>query len=97
MRGLLVLIGLVALVVVGLMSVGMLSIEQQQGATIPRISFNAQGGQLPKFKAETGSIAIGTTNKTVEVPTVQMKDATVSVPTLEVKQAPGASPTPAAR
>jgi hypothetical protein len=97
MRGLLVLVGLVALVVVGLMSVGMLHIEQQQGASIPRITFNAQGGQLPKFKAETGQVGIGQTNTTVQVPTLEMKNTTVTLPTIEVKQAPGASPTPAAK
>jgi hypothetical protein len=93
MRGILVLIGLIALAVVVLMSVGMLRIEQQQGATMPTITFDAKGGQLPKFKAETGSVGIGTTNKTVEVPTVEMKNTTVTLPTIEVKQA-GATPTP---
>lgn len=97
MRGILVLIGLIALAVVVLMSLGMLKIEQQTGATLPSISFNAQGGQLPKFKAETGSIGIGSTNTTVAVPTMEMKNTTVTLPTIEVKQAPGASPTPAAQ
>lgn len=97
MRGILALIGLVALGVVVLISIGMLRIDQQQGASLPSISFNAKGGQLPKFKAETGEIGIGTTNKTVEVPSVEMKDRTVTLPTIEVKQAPGTSPTPAAR
>jgi hypothetical protein len=97
MRGLLVLLGVVALVVVVMLSLGMLSIEQEQGASLPRISFNAQGGSLPKFKAETGSIGVGSANKTVAVPVVEMKNTTVTVPTLEVRQAPGAQPTPAAR
>jgi hypothetical protein len=97
MRGLLVLIGLIALAVVVLMSVGMLNIQMEQGATMPTVTFNAKGGQLPRIKAETGSIGIGTTNKTVEVPTVEMKNTTVTLPTIEVKQAPGASPTPAAQ
>jgi hypothetical protein len=97
MRGILVLIGLVALAVVVLMSLGMLKIEQQQGATMPSISLNAQGGQLPKFKAETGSVGIGSSNTTVELPTLDMKNTTVTLPTIDVKQAPGASPSPAAQ
>lgn len=92
MRGILVLIGLAAIAVVVMMSLGMLSIEQQQGMALPRISFNAEGGQLPKFKAETGSVGIGHTNTTVAVPTVEMKNTTVSVPVIEVKPAPGATP-----
>jgi hypothetical protein len=94
MRGILVLIGLIAIAVVVLMSLGMLRIEQQQGATMPSISFDAKGGQLPKFKAESGTVGIGSTNTTVQVPTVEMKNTTVTLPTIEVKQA-GATPTPA--
>jgi hypothetical protein len=97
MRGILALIGLIALGAVVLMSIGMLRIEQQSGGSLPSISFNAKGGQLPKFKAETGEIGIGSTNKTVEVPSVEMKNATVTLPTIEVKQAPGTAPTPAAQ
>lgn len=97
MRGILALIGLVAIAVVVLMALGMLKIEQQQGATLPTVRFGAEGGQLPKFKAETGSIGIGSTNKTVEVPTMEMRNTTVTLPTIQVKQAPGTSPTPAAQ
>jgi hypothetical protein len=93
MRFILVLLGLIALAVVVLLGTGMLRIEQQQGASLPTIS----GGQLPKFDAQTGEVGIGSTNKSVEVPTVEMKDATVTLPTIDVKQAPGASPTPAAK
>lgn len=97
MRGILVLVGLAAVAVVVLMSLGMLKIEQQQGASMPSISFNAEGGQLPKFKAETGSVGIGSSNKTVELPTLEMKNTTVTLPTIDVKQAPGATPAPAAQ
>lgn len=93
MRIILVLLGLALLAVVVLMSLGMIRIEQQQGASLPRV--NVDGGQLPKFKAETGTVGIGTENETVQVPSVEMKDKTVKVPTIEVRQA-GASPTPAA-
>jgi len=97
MRAILVLIGLIALGVVVLMSFGMLRINQKQGASLPTVTLHAEGGQLPKYSAETGSVGIGNTAKTVEVPTVEMKNATVVLPTIEVKQAPGASPTPAAK
>ena len=95
MRGILVLIGLAAVAVVVLMSLGMLRVEQQQGATLPSITFDAKGGQLPKFKAETGTVGIGTTNPTVQLPTVEMKNTTVTLPTIEVKQA-GNTTAPAA-
>lgn len=91
MRALLVLIGLAVLVLVALMALGMIRIDQQQGASLPTV--RVDGGQLPKFKAETGSVAVGRENETVQVPTVEMTNKTVSVPTIELRQA-GASPTP---
>ncbi|RYY28234.1 MAG: hypothetical protein EOP62_03260 [Sphingomonadales bacterium] len=97
MRGLLVLIGLIAIAVVVLMSLGMLKITQASSGAMPSVAFDMKGGKLPTIQAETGTVGIGTTNKSVTLPTVEMKDTTVTLPTIEVKQAPGASPTPAAK
>jgi hypothetical protein len=93
MRGLLVLIGLIAIAVVVMMSLGMLSFTQSSSGSLPTVALDVKGGKLPTIKAETGSVGIGSTNSTVQVPTVEMTNTTVSVPTLEVKQAP----TPAAK
>ena len=87
MRGLLALLGLAAIAIVVLMSLGMLKVTQEQGATLPSVTFDAKGGQLPKFKAETGEVGIGSTNTTVQLPTVELKNTTVTLPTIEVKQA----------
>lgn len=87
MRGILALLGLAALVVVVLISLGMLKITQEKDASLPSITFDAKGGQMPAFKAETGSVGIGTANTTLEVPTIEMKNTTVQFPTIEVKQA----------
>lgn len=97
MRGLLVLIGLIAIAVVVLMSLGMLKITQATPGAMPNVAFDMKGGKLPEIKAETGSVGIGSTNASVTLPTVEMKNTTVTLPTIEVKQAPGASPTPAAK
>lgn len=97
MRGLLVLIGLIAIAVVVLISMGMLSFNQSSPGALPSVALDMKGGKLPTIQAETGSVDIGSTNKTVEVPKVQMTNATVTLPTIEVKQAPGANPTPAAK
>ncbi|MBX3563295.1 MAG: hypothetical protein KF730_01845 [Sphingomonas sp.] len=97
MRGLLVLIGLIAIAVVVLMSLGMLKITQATPGAMPSVAFDMKGGKLPEIKAETGSVGIGSTNASVTLPTVEMKNTTVTLPTIEVKQAPGASPTPAAK
>ncbi|MES2755084.1 MAG: hypothetical protein V4659_10505 [Pseudomonadota bacterium] len=91
MRAILVLIGLAALVLVVLMSLGMVSLTTSPGK-LPTLS----GGQAPGVEANVGSIGLTTTNKTIEVPTVTTTEKTIAVPSLEVKQAaPAATPTPA--
>ena len=96
MRGLLVLIGLIAIAVVVLMSLGMLKINQSSPGSLPTVALDLKGGKLPSIQAETGSVGIGTTNTTVQMPTMEMTNTTVTLPTIEVKQAPGTRPTPAA-
>jgi hypothetical protein len=72
MRGILILVGLLALIAVVLIYSGLLNVQMQSGQ-MPKVSVD--GGQLPKVKAETGSIDITTENKTVEVPKVEVKKA----------------------
>ena len=67
MRFLLVLIGLAALIFVVLLSLGMVTLSTAPGS-LPTVA--VQGGKAPEFKAEVGSVGLGTTNRTVEVPTV---------------------------
>ena len=68
MRALLVLIGLAAVVLIVLMSLGMVSIG---GGTLPTVS--VQAGTAPKI--DVGKIDVGTTNKTVAIPTIQVEKA----------------------
>lgn len=77
MRAILVVLGLAAVVIVVLMSLGMLNL-QTQGGSLPKISVN--GGELPKVKAETGSIELGTKNTTVTTPTIDVKPAPTPTP-----------------
>lgn len=89
MRGILVLLGLLVLAAVVLISLGMLKIDWKAGQ-MPAFEFKMDGGKLPTV--ETGSVGIGTTNTTVQVPTVEMTNTVVTLPTVEVKPAPGATP-----
>ncbi|MBX3593438.1 hypothetical protein [Sphingomonas sp.] len=90
MRGLLAILGLAAVVIVVLMSLGMLSINMQSGS-LPTIKF--EGGKAPAVQADVGKVGMGYTNKTVQVPTVTMENKTIQIPTVEVEKA---DPTPAA-
>ena len=78
MRTLLILVGVAALVILAGMASGFINIDQTQTAQLPRI----EGGQAPEFKADVGKIDVGTEQKVIEVPKVEV-------------QKPAADPTPA--
>ncbi len=73
MRGILILLGIVALVVIVLLSLGMISFDQERAAQLPSVTI--EGGQAPKFDVDVGRVDVTTTNKTVEVPTLQVEKA----------------------
>ncbi len=81
MRFLLALVGLAAIVVIALVSLGMLKLDTKAG-TLPTVSLN--GGSAPSVHANMATIEFGTTNSSVEVPTVTTTTKTVTVPTLTV-------------
>ncbi|WP_326522908.1 hypothetical protein [Sphingomonas sp.] len=68
MRALLVLVGLAAVVLIVLMLLGMVSIG---GGSLPRVA--VEGGQAPKV--DVGTIDVGTVNKTIAVPRVEVQKA----------------------
>ncbi len=63
MRTLLSLVGIAALVVVGLMYFGIINIDQTRSGSI----------QTPKFQADVAKVTLGTENKTVAVPTLSVE------------------------
>lgn len=84
MRAILAIVGLAAVVIVVMMSLGMLSFNMQSGS-LPQVKL--EGGQAPAVKADVGEVGMGYTNKTIQVPTVVMENKTVRVPTVEVEKA----------
>lgn len=73
MRAILVLLGIVVLVLVVLLALGFISLDQTQRAEAPRI--RVEGGQAPEFKVDVGKVDVTTTNRTVEVPQLQVEKA----------------------
>lgn len=63
MRTLFALIGIIALVVVALMYFGLINIDQTRSAVV----------QAPQFKADVARVSVGTEEKTVSVPTVNVE------------------------
>ena len=63
MRTLLALLGVIALVGVALMYFGLINIDQTRPAVV----------QAPQFKADVARVSVGTEDKTVSVPTVNVE------------------------
>lgn len=82
MRALLILIGVAALALVAAMSLGLVHVSQTRDAKLPAVAL--EGGQSPKFQADVANIQFTTENKSIAVPTIDMKETTVKVPTLKV-------------
>jgi len=68
MRALLILVGLAIVAVIALMMLGMISLD---GGRLPRVA--VQPGEAPKV--DVGRIDVGTVNKTVAVPVIDVQTA----------------------
>ena len=79
MRFLLALIGLAAVVVVVMLSLGLMTLKTTPGS-LPTVSLN--GGSAPSVNANVATLTMGTENKTIDVPTVTTTQKTITVPTM---------------
>ena len=48
-------------------------VDQTKNAQLPDVDVNATGGQLPEFNVTTPDVSVGTENKVVQVPDVDVK------------------------
>lgn len=87
MKPVLAITGGIAAVAVIAFAVFMIDVDQTQEAALPDVDINVEGGQLPEFDAEVGSISVGETEVEVEVPDVEIttNTETVTVPTLNIE------------
>jgi hypothetical protein len=77
--GILVVVVLVA--IVGIWS-GIIDIDQTREARLPTV----EGGQLPAVDVDVPKVSVGTTSRTVEVPTVKTEERQVEVPAITVEK-----------
>jgi hypothetical protein len=82
-------LGVAALAVVAYGLFYFVDVEQVQEARAPTIDLEIEPGQAPEFNVETGSVDVGTTTETIEVPDVEVttRETDVTLPTLEVQPA----------
>lgn len=53
-------------------------VDQTKEGEMPKVDVNVSGGQLPEYNVEGPTVNVGTENKTIQVPTVDVdapKDA----------------------
>ena len=48
------------------------NVDQTKEGEMPDVDVNATGGQLPEYNVEGPTVNVGTENKTVQVPTVDV-------------------------
>lgn len=47
-------------------------VDQTKEGKLPDVDVNTSGGQLPEYNVTTPEVTVGTENRTVEVPTVDI-------------------------
>jgi hypothetical protein len=78
MRAVIFVLILAVLVVLAGLATGFLNINQIRGAKVPQVAatgngVTAKGGQAPAFDVQTGSVKVGTQEKTVKVPSLEVQ------------------------
>ena len=78
MRAFLFILIVAILVIIAGIATGFLNINQIRGAKAPDITatkngLTAKGGQAPAFDVETGSVKVGTKQRTVNVPALEVQ------------------------
>jgi hypothetical protein len=77
MRAVILILILIVIAFIIAISTGLLHVTQTQSAAAPDVSVNrtgvsASGGRTPAFDVETGSVSVGTKQRQVKVPTIQV-------------------------
>lgn len=60
------------LALVGAFALTACDVDQTQEGEVPDVDVNASGGALPEYDVDTADVDVGTENKTVEVPTLDV-------------------------
>ncbi len=77
--------GIVAIVVIAA-GVYMVDVDQTEQGSMPDVDVSVEGGNMPEFEAETGSVDVTTEEETVTVPDVEIttEEETITVPDVNV-------------
>jgi len=64
---------------------GLIAVTKTQDGALPTIK--AEGGQMPRFDVKGATVEVGTTNTTVDVPTVKTEKRVVETPSVTIEKA----------
>jgi uncharacterized lipoprotein len=63
----------IMLAAAGALGLAACDVDQTKNAQLPDVDVNATGGQLPEFNVTPPEVSVGTENRTIEVPDVDVK------------------------
>ncbi len=75
----------VALLLLVAWALGLFTVNTEGQLRAPEVRL--EGGEAPRVSVDTANVRTGTTQQTVEVPTVRTEERTIEVPTVEVERA----------
>jgi hypothetical protein len=85
LRFILTILILGVLALIAAIATGLLNFNTSGGFRAPQVEVKAKGGELPKVDLDTDQVVVGTTNSTIAVPEVGLRQGNVQVPTLGVR------------
>lgn len=71
MRGILVLLVIIVLVAIVAIALGFVNVSQTRTGSLPAV--HVSGGSAPAFDVQTANVSVGSENKVVAVPTVNVQ------------------------
>jgi len=83
------------MIAAGLLTVGLTAavgcdVEVEEEGEMPEV--RVEGGEMPEYDVDTAELEVGTTEETVMVPEVEMKEKRVDVPTVGIDPANAEQP-----
>ena len=80
-----VIAGLAAILVIAF-AIFFIAIDQTEEGSLPDVDVSVEGGNLPEFDGQTGSVSVTEEEVDVEVPDVEVttEEKTITVPGVEV-------------
>ncbi len=79
-----ILVVAVLVLIVGV-ATGFVDLTSSGQLRAPKVNVTAEGGEVPKLDVDTKEVVVGTTEKTVGVPEIGIKQSKINVPTIGVK------------